>query len=261
MRRSIRACTAVAKQLGCLDTLATSLIQRPCRTIGSRVRSHRVGPIRRVRKDVSMRMPAVACALVAVALTTGTLSASVVTPPPFESLVAQAGEIFVGQVTQQSARWIDRGGKQLIVTDVTFRTEQVIKGAPAATQDADVSGRNHRRDAAGGRRHADVHGRRPRRAVRARRRVVVCAARRALSRPLPRGHRPQRHRRLRGQQRPPAAPDDELIRQPGAAPRRPTTRCASRISSTASGRLQESADMRRLTRHRLRSPSRLPARS
>lgn len=81
-----------------------------------------------------MRMPAVACALVTVALTTGALSASVVAPPPFESLVAQAGEIFVGQVTQQSARLVDRGGKQLIVTDVTFRTEQVIKGAPAATK-------------------------------------------------------------------------------------------------------------------------------
>ena len=81
-----------------------------------------------------MRIPAVACALVAVALTTGTLSASVVAPPPFESLVAQAGEIFVGQVTHQSVRVVDRGGKQLIVTDVTFRTEQVIKGAPAATK-------------------------------------------------------------------------------------------------------------------------------
>jgi hypothetical protein len=81
-----------------------------------------------------MRKPAVASALVALALTTGTLSASVVTPPPFESLVTQAGEIFVGQVTQQSVRSIDRGGKQLIVTDVTFRTEQVLKGAPAATK-------------------------------------------------------------------------------------------------------------------------------
>jgi hypothetical protein len=67
-------------------------------------------------------------------LTTGTLSASVVTPPSFESLVDQAGEIFVGQVTAQSSRWIDRGSKRLIVTDVTFRAEQVLKGSPGATR-------------------------------------------------------------------------------------------------------------------------------
>jgi len=41
-----------------------------------------------------------------------------------------AGEIFVGQVTAQSARWVDRGGRRLIVTDVTFRAEQVLKGSP-----------------------------------------------------------------------------------------------------------------------------------
>jgi hypothetical protein len=83
-----------------------------------------------------MRMPAVAGVMVALTLTlaTRTLSASVVIAPPFESLVTQAGEIFVGQVAQQSARWIDRGGKRLIVTDVTFRTEQVIKGVPSATK-------------------------------------------------------------------------------------------------------------------------------
>ena len=79
-----------------------------------------------------MRMSAVACACLAVALTTGTVTASVVAPPPFESLVAQSGEIFVGQVLQQSARFLDRGGKRLIVTDVTFRTEQVLKGSPGA---------------------------------------------------------------------------------------------------------------------------------
>jgi hypothetical protein len=79
-----------------------------------------------------MRMPTVACACLVAALATGPVTASVVTPPPFESLVAQAGEIFVGQVTQQSARWIERGGRRLIVTDVTFRAEQVVKGTPGA---------------------------------------------------------------------------------------------------------------------------------
>src|SRR5262245_56627950 len=81
-----------------------------------------------------MRISPLAWACLITGLTTGTLSASVVTPPSFEALVTQAGEIFVGQVRQQSARWVDRGGRHLIVTDVTFRTAQVLKGTPAATK-------------------------------------------------------------------------------------------------------------------------------
>ena len=50
-------------------------------------------------------------------------------------------------------------------------------------------------------------------------RRVVPAARRPLSRPIPRRDRPQRHRRLRRQQRPSAAAHDGELRQPGAAPR------------------------------------------
>ena len=81
-----------------------------------------------------MKISPLAWACIITGLTTATLSASVVTPPSFEALVTQAGEIFVGQVTQQSARWLDRGDRRLIVTDVTFRAEQVVKGAPAATK-------------------------------------------------------------------------------------------------------------------------------
>jgi hypothetical protein len=81
-----------------------------------------------------MRISVIACLGFVVALTTGTVTASVVTAPTFESLVEQAGEIFVGQVTAQSSRWIDRAGKRLIVTDVTFRAEQVLKGSPGATR-------------------------------------------------------------------------------------------------------------------------------
>jgi hypothetical protein len=81
-----------------------------------------------------MRISRLAGAVLIATLGAGRVWASVVTPPPFETLVAEAGEIFVGKVTQQAARWIDRGGKRLIVTDVTFQTEQVLKGSPGAVR-------------------------------------------------------------------------------------------------------------------------------
>jgi len=79
-----------------------------------------------------MRGSRLACACLAATLATATLSASVVTPPPFEAMVAEAGEIFVGQVVVRSSHWIERAGKRLIVTDVTFRTSDVVKGSPGA---------------------------------------------------------------------------------------------------------------------------------
>jgi hypothetical protein len=58
--------------------------------------------------------------------------ASVVTAPSFEALVASAGDIFLGQVTARTSRIETRGVKRLVVTDVTFRTEEVLKGERAA---------------------------------------------------------------------------------------------------------------------------------
>jgi hypothetical protein len=77
-----------------------------------------------------MRILRLSSMLLVLTLTAGSVAATVVNPPSFESLVAQAGEIFLGQVTEQSARWVNRGGKRLIVTDVTFRTSQILKGSP-----------------------------------------------------------------------------------------------------------------------------------
>lgn len=56
-------------------------------------------------------------------------AASTVIAPPFERLVADAAEIFVGQVVDRVSRWTVRGGRRLIVTDVTFRTTSIVKGA------------------------------------------------------------------------------------------------------------------------------------
>ena len=60
------------------------------------------------------------------------LHAAVVTPPTFEALVDTAGDIFLGQVVSTASRFEQRGAKRLIVTDVTFRTEEVLKGRPEA---------------------------------------------------------------------------------------------------------------------------------
>ena len=58
--------------------------------------------------------------------------AAVVTPPTFDALVATAGDIFLGQVVSIASRFEQHGAKRLIVTDVTFRTEEVLKGTPDA---------------------------------------------------------------------------------------------------------------------------------
>jgi hypothetical protein len=59
-----------------------------------------------------------------------TAKAAVVSPPSFEALVATAGDIFLGQVTGRASRVEMRGAKRLIVTDVTFRVDKVVKGEP-----------------------------------------------------------------------------------------------------------------------------------
>jgi hypothetical protein len=74
-----------------------------------------------------------ALALIAgLALLAASPRAAVVTAPSFESLVASAGDIFLGQVTARASRLETRGGKRLVVTDVTFRTEDVLKGTAGA---------------------------------------------------------------------------------------------------------------------------------
>lgn len=81
-----------------------------------------------------MRISRLGWVVLAGALAAPRVNATVVQPPSFESLVADAGEIFLGQVTDRASRWIDRGGKRLIVTDVTFRTSEVLKGSPGGVR-------------------------------------------------------------------------------------------------------------------------------
>ena len=68
------------------------------------------------------------------------VEATTVSAPTFDALVARAGEVFLGQVTDRSSRFVVRGGKRLIVTDITYRVDEAVKGTPGAIKVLTVLG-------------------------------------------------------------------------------------------------------------------------
>jgi hypothetical protein len=58
--------------------------------------------------------------------------ATTVIPPSFDELVAQAEIIFQGSVTDTRSEWVGEGGQRHIVTYVTFKVEDAVKGEPGA---------------------------------------------------------------------------------------------------------------------------------
>ena len=58
------------------------------------------------------------------------LLATTVIPPTFEQLVDQAEIIFRGSVTNVSSQWIGEGAERHIVSYITFKVKDAIKGAP-----------------------------------------------------------------------------------------------------------------------------------
>ena len=58
------------------------------------------------------------------------LSATVVIPPTFEQLVDQAEVIFHGSVTNVSSQWVGEGAERHIVSYITFKVKDAIKGSP-----------------------------------------------------------------------------------------------------------------------------------
>ena len=64
-----------------------------------------------------------------VALPLITLRATTVIPPTFDQLVTEADTIFEGTVTGMRSEWTGEGADRHIVTYVTFRIEDAIKGA------------------------------------------------------------------------------------------------------------------------------------
>src|SRR5687768_181677 len=56
------------------------------------------------------------------------VSATTVIPPTFDELVDEAQVVFLGEVAAKRSRWADDPLGRAIVTDVTFRVEDVFKG-------------------------------------------------------------------------------------------------------------------------------------
>ena len=63
----------------------------------------------------------------------GTVQATTVIPPSFDELVSQAELIFQGTVTNVRSEWTGEGGKRHIVSYVTFKVDDSIKGSPGAS--------------------------------------------------------------------------------------------------------------------------------
>lgn len=65
-----------------------------------------------------------------ICLSVANAKATTVIPPTFNQLVADAEFIFQGKVTDSHSFWTGEGAQQCIVTDVSFRVEEAIKGVP-----------------------------------------------------------------------------------------------------------------------------------
>lgn len=67
--------------------------------------------------------------LAIIALSPVTLATTVI-PPTFDELVDQADVIFQGKVTDVRSQWTGEGAQRYIVSYVTFRVDEGIKGNP-----------------------------------------------------------------------------------------------------------------------------------
>lgn len=61
------------------------------------------------------------------------LHGTTVIPPTFDELVNRAQVIFQGVVTDVRSQWIGEGAQRSIVSYVTFKVEDAVKGKPGAT--------------------------------------------------------------------------------------------------------------------------------
>lgn len=77
----------------------------------------------------------IALALAAICSVAGALSAPATTviPPDFDTLVSRAEIIFQGSVINAQSQWVGEGAQRHIVTYVTFKVEDSMKGAPGAS--------------------------------------------------------------------------------------------------------------------------------
>ena len=71
--------------------------------------------------------------LAALFVTSNSLLATTVIPPSFDELVSRAEVIFQGSVTDVRSQWVGEGAQRHIVTYVTFKVDDAIKGSPGTT--------------------------------------------------------------------------------------------------------------------------------
>ena len=81
-----------------------------------------------IRPPRSIRLAA--AVLLASLLTPGRAAPTTVVALTFDELLAGADEVFIGQVVGQRSVWEESRSGRLIVTQVTFRIERTLKGAP-----------------------------------------------------------------------------------------------------------------------------------
>lgn len=76
-----------------------------------------------------MKLPRSLFPMLCVGLAVVSVRATTVIPPTFDQLVSDAELIFQGTVTASRSQWIGQGTERHIVTYITFRIEDAIKGA------------------------------------------------------------------------------------------------------------------------------------
>jgi hypothetical protein len=80
------------------------------------------------------------CALALLAIGVASLDATTVQPPSFQRLLADAEAIVVSEVMDRVTRWERVGARDLIVTRVTLRIHDVLKGQSDAVRSIRVLG-------------------------------------------------------------------------------------------------------------------------
>lgn len=83
---------------------------------------------------------ALSLSLICTIATAGTSSSTTVIPPSFDALVSDAHTIFVGEAIGRRAIWITTPQGRAIRTQVTFKVEDVWKGAAGAVTQLDFLG-------------------------------------------------------------------------------------------------------------------------
>jgi hypothetical protein len=86
----------------------------------------------RIRKPL-MKKTNYLLVLSCLVLTALSARGTTVIPPTFDQLVNDAEFIFQGNVTDVRSQWVGEGGQRQIVTYVTFKIEDAVKGSPGTS--------------------------------------------------------------------------------------------------------------------------------